>query len=205
MTDDLFQRYREYRPTQFDSNIDIDRGDWYVMPVSQTRDSGVLDTSNFQEFLRGLGGESETVEVHRFGHWGPGWFEIIIVNPSDEKAVKAAEDMVECLQDYPVLNEEDFSRREWEEFGESWDNWACRDLRKKLVKEYGLSYSADDLLDDVPNDVLKEMWQQKVSFPYWCEGSGVYIPIDRYATDVFDRDTVAQLILKSKRGEWSKV
>jgi hypothetical protein len=205
MTDDLFQRYREYRPTQFDSNIDIDRGDWYVMPVSQTRDSGPLDQSNFQQFLEGLGGESETVEVHRFGHWGPGWFEIIIVNPSDEKAVKAAEDMAESLQHYPVLNDEDFSRREWEEFEESWDSWACKDLRKTLVKEYGLSDRADDLLDDVPNDVLREIWQQEAGEVFRAESCGVVIDIDGYATDVFDRGTVAQLILKSKRGEWSKV
>lgn len=205
MTDELFQRYREYRPTQFDHNIDIDRADWYVMPVSQTRDSGPLDQSNFQCFLEGLGGESETVEVHRFGHWGPGWYEIIIVDPSDEKAMKAAEDMAEALQNYPVLSDEDLSRREWEGFEEAWDRWGCQELRRALTMSYSLSDAASDLLDDVPNDVLQEMWQQEAPCPYESESSGVYVPIDRYATHVFDRDTVAELLRKAKRGEWSKV
>ena len=71
--DDCFERYGDHSPTAFDHNINIDdedteRSKWFVMPVSRTRDSGPLDNSNFDCFLAGLGGESETVEVHRFGH-----------------------------------------------------------------------------------------------------------------------------------------
>lgn len=78
------QTYAEFRPTAFDRRgafLDDDRRAWYVLPVTRTRDSGTFDQSNFETALRILGGESETCEVHRFGHWGPGWFEIILVHP----------------------------------------------------------------------------------------------------------------------------
>jgi len=141
-----FPRYGDWSPTQFDSNIDIDRQDWLVMPVTQTRDSGPLDQSNFAIFLDALGGESETVEVHRFGHWGPGWFEIIIIDPNDSKAFDAAYDCAGALADYPVLDDEDFSRRESEAEIESWNNWACRDFSKACEKElesYMIEYSGE--------------------------------------------------------------
>lgn len=66
--------YSSHRPTTFDSHIELeDREDWFLAPVSLTRDSGPLEESNFAVVLADLGGESDDVEVHRFGHWGPGW------------------------------------------------------------------------------------------------------------------------------------
>ena len=129
-----FPRYDDWSPTQFDSNIDIDRSDWLVMPVMQTRDSGPLDQSNFACFLDALGGESETVEVHRFGHWGPGWFEIIIIDPNDVAAQSVAYDCARALQDYPVLNDADHSIRESEAEMESWQTWAGSDFSRACEK-----------------------------------------------------------------------
>lgn len=105
-------RYSEFRPTQFDPHFTLeDREDWFVAPWSQTRDSGPYDQSNFHSCLKALGGESETVEVHRFGHWGPGWFEIIIVHPDH---VKTLEELEAAFSNYPVVDDEDLSRREYE-------------------------------------------------------------------------------------------
>ena len=125
-----FQRYGDWSPTAFDSNIDIDRENWLVMPVMQTRDSGPLDQSNFTIFLKELGGESETVEVHRFGHWGPGWFEIIIIDPEDMAAMSAAYDCAGALQNYPVLDDSDLFERENAAELESWENWASREFSR---------------------------------------------------------------------------
>lgn len=123
------QTYADFRPTQFDSHIELDgREDWLVAPVSRTRDSGCLDESNFAVALQSLGGESETVEVHRFGHWGPGWFEIVLVHPSREKEVR---DMVAALADYPVLSDEDFSERETEEANRVWAD--CYSVKERLA------------------------------------------------------------------------
>jgi hypothetical protein len=106
--------YGGHRPTGFDSHLPLaGREDWLIVPVSRNRDSGMLDESNFEAALEILGGESDDVEVHRFGHWGPGWYEIIIVRPGS-KAEKEAEEIEAALANYPVLNDEDHSQREYD-------------------------------------------------------------------------------------------
>ena len=127
----MIQRYSEFRPTSFDvPGLSLeDRQDWIVVPVSQTRDSGPFDQSNFAVALDILGGESETVEVHRFGHWGPGWFEIIIVDPARMADVEGIADSLEA---YPVLSDDDFSEREFNEYVETWNQWGEREFRRGL-------------------------------------------------------------------------
>jgi hypothetical protein len=179
--DDCFERYGDHSPTAFDRNINIDdedteRSKWFVMPVSRTRDSGPLDESNFHSFLDGLGGESETVEVHRFGHWGPGWYEIIIVSPEDEKALKSAYDMARSLENYPALDDQDWSNREWEEFA--------------------LYESTRSLLDDVSNDDLRELFLKYATEPYYDDGSGVSIRVE---SGQIPRDDLARLLWKARR------
>ena len=114
------QRYKEFRPTGFDCKglaLD-DRQEWFVLPCGRNRDSGCLDESNFACALKSLGGESDDVEVHRFGHWACGWFEIIIVRP-ESAAEKEARDIEAALADYVVLDESDFSEREYEAANET--------------------------------------------------------------------------------------
>lgn len=123
-------KYSEWSPTQFDRRglgCD-DRQDWLVAPCSQTRDSDALDRSNFavmSERLRQAdtcASESEDYsdhEVHRFGHWGPGWFEIVLVRPGSVCHVAALE-MAAALADSPVLCEEHFGELEYEEACEVW-------------------------------------------------------------------------------------
>jgi hypothetical protein len=104
--------YAEFAPTGFDRSGAFlpDRQDWLVVPCGRNRDSGPLAESNFATALDSLGGESDTVEVHRFGHWACGWFEIILASPEHTDDV---EDIENSLADYPVLNDEDYSEREY--------------------------------------------------------------------------------------------
>jgi hypothetical protein len=53
-----------------------------------------------------MGGESSNVQVHRFGHWACGWFELILINPVNKDIVKKAEDIMSALSDYPVVDED---------------------------------------------------------------------------------------------------
>ena len=130
------QTYAEYRPTGFDSaglnarhmgaDEDEDRSAWLVLPVVQTRDSGPLDRSNFRSAVRELGGEGEDVEVHRFGHWGPDWFEIVIVRPGTAAATKAGE-IADALEDYPIVDEDDYSTLEYETASAYWEGMSVRE------------------------------------------------------------------------------
>lgn len=152
------QTYAGYRPTGFDAaGLGLpDRQDWIVCPVIQTRDSGPIETSNFDAAVKILGGESDTVEVHRFGHWGPGWYEIILVSP--ERAGEV-EELESSLENYPVLDENDLSEREHEEYMESWDNWGYKDFISALGKSLKLAYDTSWAMHDIPNDKLLELYE----------------------------------------------
>ena len=159
---EVLETYSKFRPTGFDSrglNAEGmgydggDRGDWYVVGVSRTRDSGPLDESNFESARKALEKFGEDTEVHRFGHWGPGWFEIILVRPDTEAASEAAS-MAAALSDYPILDEEDFSRREWEGAQETWEYMSIRGRYEawKRTNEYNrdanvFSIRSDDMPD----------------------------------------------------------
>lgn len=130
-----------------------DRNNWLLAPVSRTRDSGPLDDSNFETALEILGGESDTVEVHRFGHWAVGWLENILVHPSREKEV---EDIEASLENYPVLNEEDLSRREYEAMQEDWDSWAWRDFEKELLSQLESLANEDFPESDIERELREE-------------------------------------------------
>jgi len=109
--------YKDFAPTGFDRkglNGEREGISEYGVLLAQNRDSDALERSNFRAALARLGGESENVQVHRFGHWAVGWFEIIVVKEGTEEYEKA-EEIEGKLENYPVLDEEDFSRLEWEE------------------------------------------------------------------------------------------
>jgi len=188
-------KYSEFQPTGFDAKgafLD-ERQDWLVVPVGRTRDSGPFDNSNFETALDMLGGESETVEVHSFNHWGPGWFEIIVVAP-DSEAAKKAEEIEASLENYPVLDDEDLSRREYDDFLESWDSWARKDFVRFLGREFLTSQAAQDRLDDVDSDKLFEFYEDHASEPYYSDSSGVSVS---FRKSDFCRDDVAKLLRES--------
>lgn len=141
------QTYGEFRPTQFDSRgLGLaDQQNWLVAPVGQTRDSQSLERANFDATLRCLGGESETVQVHRFGHWGPGWFEIILIDPSDTAKAQTAQEIEDALSDYPVVDDSLYSEYEWEECAQVWEN--CYSATERIEYFRRHSYTCNDFKD----------------------------------------------------------
>ena len=142
--------YKEFRPTSFDHHIEIeDRENWLLVPVSQTRDSGCLARSNFETAVKMLGGESEDVEIHRFGHWGPGWIEVIIVNPDNNGLVLVATEIEASLESYPVLDDEDFSQKENDEANEVWMNYYNEKERVEYIRRNRSQFDFRDFADMV--------------------------------------------------------
>jgi len=152
------ETYREYAPTCFDRHLQIDdRENWIVCPVSQTRDSSALEISNFRIVLADMGGESDTLEIHRFGHWGPGWYEIIIVHPGREKEVKA---WTESLEEYCVADEDDYSQLEHENELEYWDNFGRSDFVDILQRECSFE-PTEDIIDEIGSDILYHLFKEQ--------------------------------------------
>ncbi len=186
--------YATFRPTAFDpAGLALDdRQDWLVAPCGRTRDSGPLELSNFDAALKAMGGEGDDVEVHRFGHWGPGWFEIVIVRP-DSHAATVAQDMETALENYPVLDDEDFSRREWEDYESGWNDYGAKDFTRKLAKDFGLSDTVRYFLDDCDREALRAFFESGVrSGEYYVgESSGVSVNLRSFDCD---RDQLAAFI-----------
>jgi hypothetical protein len=53
--------------------------DSLLVVLTRSRGSDTLTESNWQVALDRLGGESDTVAIHRFGHWACGWWEALTV------------------------------------------------------------------------------------------------------------------------------
>ena len=187
------QRYGEFAPTPFDHAGAFlrDRQDWLVAPVTRNRDSQSLAESNFDATLELLGGESETVEVHRFGHWGPGWFEIILVHPSRASEAHAIADR---LDDYPILDEVDASKRDWEDCWESWDSWGRYDYWRGVCQKLSdISADAQTILDDASDeeiDRFAESAKQLVNWEHRSTDEGIEINIGGLV-DKTDSDAIA--------------
>lgn len=151
-------RYKEYAPTPFDTKglaLYDERQEWFVAPCGVNRDSEALDRSNWAVQLDSLGGESDDVEVHRFGHWACGWLEIVIVRPGTAAAAEAAR-IEEDLANHPVLDDAHFSALEGEEAAETWKNCSIRD-RVDYCKRYGASIFAArraELPEDADTDLF---------------------------------------------------
>ena len=110
------QSYKDFAPTPFDAkglNCARESICNFGVLLSQNRDSEALELSNFRVALERLGGESENVQVHRFGHWACGWFELLLVKPNTKQWQTALE-IEDSLLDYPCLDEMDWSNLEWE-------------------------------------------------------------------------------------------
>ena len=132
-----------------------DRDDWIVGPVSHYRDSDLVAESNWDYAVKELGGESETVEIVRFGSSMVGWTEWILIDPSNTEALAKAEEMAERLADYPLLDEDDYGNREHEAVCEQWEGADTRE-RMEYCRECAVSVFAARR-DEVPSAVYNRL------------------------------------------------
>ena len=152
--------YSEFKPTQFDSHIAIeDREDWIVVPVTQHRDSGCFDKSNFATAQKILA-DGDT-EIHRFGHWGHGWYEILIAAPTLAEKVDEIE---YALANNSVLDENDLSERESEAMQNDWNNYGCHDFERALVA------AIESLAEPTESDIEKELRIERERDDFCPEG-----------------------------------
>lgn len=143
------ETYKTFRPSAFDpAGFGLrDQQDWLVAPVTRNRDSDPLTESNFEAFLKALGGKSDTVQVCRIGHWACGWFEIILLDPTDKLRVSEAEAMESALEAYPVLDEEDVLERESAAAERVWRDCYNENERVAYIREFRNQFYFQSLRD----------------------------------------------------------
>lgn len=159
---DLLPRYSDWSPTPFDPKgyalDEEERGAWLVGPTCPTRDSGPLALANHAAALAAcakVDPDGVDHEEHSFGHWGPGYFSIILTRPGS----RAADALAECaaaLADYPVLDDDELATRESEERAEAWSNYARAEYARMLEKRLGVDVS--DVSDEALRALFGERW-----------------------------------------------
>jgi len=99
---------------------EADLGRTWAITFSVHRDSELLQQSNFAVVKADLEKRfPKDVSDERFSHWAVGWIDHLLVRMLDRngKVTKAGKAVLEWKnreKDYPVLDEEDYSRRELE-------------------------------------------------------------------------------------------
>ena len=125
--------------SNYTGDLHEDKNDWYIAPVAFTRDSCILETSNWESFLRNLNELKSEKDwfIKRTSHWACGWFEIILIRPNTPTHEMSIE-TENSLSDYPVIDEEDYSKRQAEYAEKRWEELDLPE-RVKLCQQYGHS------------------------------------------------------------------
>lgn len=176
--------YRNFVPTPFDKHVPQEqREGWVLAPVSRNRDTvSALEIANWEAQLLALGGESETVEIHRFAHWACGWFEILLVHPDRQDEV---ETLMKSLEEYPVLDEELLSEVEQDEAYDAFISYSEGDFLEALGYGWsGLPFSTWDLFLETSG---------YCSWTYEDSNEGVRLNIEE-AADVLLRGNARHLL-----------
>lgn len=121
----------------YDNYAGPDMGDVYEF-MYRNRDSNCREESNFEIAFKTLEevwaklqltDQDVPYEIVKFGDFAYGWFEVIHIDVNAPKEIiEAAEYILECLEDYPILNEMDCSLREHEAIQKFWDDM-CHEER----------------------------------------------------------------------------
>lgn len=125
--------------------------DGWIVGLSTHRDADLCSESNFDVLLERLGGESKHVQVIRNGHWGVGWVETIHVSERSEKHLEILRGALNSLEDYGLLNEDDFCEREREQLENDFDIYKS-EFRSNAIKAF---VAATDVPEQILEDVLK--------------------------------------------------
>jgi len=158
------ETYKDHKPTGLDRHINLpERDDWLIVAF-HTRESDNLEESNWQVFMDKLspaeglanleqGSEEAPAEVHRFGHWACGWYEVILVKPNSwQEAV--AKDLWHSLEDYPLLNEEDYCQRCFDDAVDAWNDLSPEE-KQEAWEEENVAYHGEH---DIPPSFISRFY-----------------------------------------------
>lgn len=131
-----------------DFSGDIEEG-WTLGPCIRSRDSELITLSNADAIVKAMEGLPDW-EVRRCSHWGFGWvehlsFKVLNEDGTETEVMKRMQEIQAALEHYPVLDDEDHSRREYEA--------ACDN-----IGNIGSCFVLTDAADDWKAKVFTWLW-----------------------------------------------
>jgi hypothetical protein len=124
---------------------DTEHDSWIVVPYTFCPNvASILDESNHEALIAALDATgSEDYVVRHHNHWATP-YDMILVRPGSA-AFDAADSCIAALANYPVLNEEDFSRREYEATCQN----IASELRRTTVERGGVEVDSEELAGEL--------------------------------------------------------
>ncbi|HUU88864.1 MAG TPA: hypothetical protein VMX17_14085 [Candidatus Glassbacteria bacterium] len=152
---------------------DLDDPDNWTIINTNSRDSDLLTQSNAAAISEEMGKfPEEDACAHGASHWAVGWVEgwevRVFQNEAKTKVTEAFAEICklnDALSDYPVLDEEDFSKREYEATLEN-------------ISSVGGRFTKDDVSEDWAEQLFSWFWENDQSAVEPCDGQGGY-PTDK--------------------------
>lgn len=138
-----------------------DYSDYYIV-YGRNRDSCLLTNHNYEEIMKRLQTvynnlqDNDSTEFGwfldaRMNHFGPGWIEEIFVHEdAPQELIDTATDILNDLDQYPILNEDEYYRKVYEAADEYWRQMSLRE-RIEMCKEHDVNIFAARH-DYIPDD-----------------------------------------------------
>ena len=146
--------------------------------------SGSVEVSNHRVFLEQFKDSPNVYDV--YGGYGTFAVAIRLDSITDEMV-----EVLNALEDYPVIDEEDLSEVEHESEEESWSNCYRSDFERALSREFpDLEETIDDMTTEQVDALFYEV--QDRTNTYWAHetGNNAYIDVDRVVAGVTEEDIV---------------
>jgi len=131
--------------TRLDNYVGTEYTNYYHTGFSQSRDSNLMELSNFTAALDTLGGESKrAIIVNSASHWAVGWIDSILIHKSAYAKLRIGDELRRKVdQDYPLLDEDSFSELERDKQEETLKCYAA-EFMKELVSAIGRPLNTQD-------------------------------------------------------------
>ncbi len=185
-----------------------------VMSGGHYADSCQVEVSNHRVFLERFAGQcsctrvdgdeatfkchcdaSLTTEIEKAGtHQVVGGHGTYGVAIEINKITPAMLDVLEALDNYPIIDESDLSECETESQNEAWENWLRHDFQRELVKTY------PDLADDIEDLPANRLWElfwiaDEEGYVNWVYEPDAYCRIEDVMLGVSKEDVESAIAL----------
>ena len=143
----------------------------------------MLQKSNYKLFLEDFGKEEGVFDVCG----GHGTFAVAIsvgwlLDSRNDEIARQILDLLDGLNTYPAIDDEDMSNMEFKAFNEAFEDWGYKDIMSDLQKKFRVTvYDYDE---DAFKEFLLEIERRGNSMWIIEEGGGVYIDVEAWIKDI---------------------
>jgi hypothetical protein len=100
--------------------------------------------------------DEDSVQIVRENHWAVGWVEWIAIHKSNVAAIEAAKFLCNKANDYPVLNESDWSELEYTQAMDYWDSMSLSE-KVRFCADCNVSIFAARRSSDLPDRLYERL------------------------------------------------